>query len=412
MKEQKEARLIVYRAILLLIISFLVLTARAEDNDSNAFQWQEVAPIPPGGNSDIQYGLAAPFAGYTNGKVIVAGGCNFPDEPVYEGGVKRYYDDIFVYDPEIDTWNLQGKFPYPVSYGASVSTTFGIVCIGGNNTEESFSKVHLLSWNDEEQKAQIAEWPDLPYRMTNFGAALVDDIIYIAGGLANDQLANKFLSLDLTQINNPNFSWQELEDFPGPARLQPVAVGQNAAEESHFYLFSGSSFPEQAFMPNISVDGLEYNPKSNQWSKVSDITTKNGSTYSLHGASGIPIGTHHILFIGGVNKDKFREGLLLERRYADAARSGDSSQIESASKEKHAYFTHPPEWYAFNRDVLVYHTITDTWVKADDYPFSGPAGAPLVKVNDSWLVINGEIKPGVRTPRVVRGSAIRKPDFG
>jgi SSS family solute:Na+ symporter len=411
-KGQTRTRSIIDKAILLLVISFLMLSAHAENNDSNAFQWQEVAPVPPGKNSEIQHGLAAPFAGYTNGRIIVAGGCNFPDKPVYDGGAKRYYDDVFVYDPEFNKWDCIGQYPHRVAYGASVSTTYGIACIGGNNNEDSFNEVYLLTWNEEDQQVMVTEWPELPYRMTNFGAALVDEVIYVAGGLADDQLANKFLSLDLSQINTSDFKWNELEDFPGPARIQPVAAGQNAAEESHFYLFSGSSFPENDSIPIISTDGLEYNPKTRQWSKVSDITIKNENTYSLHGASGIPIGTHHILFVGGVNKDKFREGLLLDRNYADALESGDSMQIGKLTRKKYEYFTRPPEWYKFNRSVLVYHTITDTWAKADNYPFTGPAGAPAVMVEDSWFVINGEIKPGVRTPRVVRGTMAGKPDFG
>ncbi len=75
--------------------------------------------------------------------------------------------------------------------------------------------------------------------MTNTAAAIIGNTIYVAGGMANDQLTDKFISLDLSKRGTDNFLWLELKEFPGPARIQPIAVGQNAAEETHFYLFSG-----------------------------------------------------------------------------------------------------------------------------------------------------------------------------
>ena len=272
--------------------------------------------------------------------------------------------------------------------------------------------MHLLTWDSGKKEVRIQEWPALPYRMTNMAAALVDNKIFVAGGKANDQLANKFLSLDLSKIDTEKFQWIVHDDFPGPARLQPVGVGQNSAEEAHFYLFSGSSFPEGDEKPSITTDGLEYNPKTNLWSKISDINPKNGKLYSLHGANGISIGAHHILFTGGVNKEIFYDAWVRERRYADAVKSGDSILIKKLAQEKYTYFTQPPEWYKVNRDVLVYHTITDTWIKVDEYPYPGPAGAPMVKAGNSWYVINGEIKPGVRSPKVYRGTEKVEARFG
>ncbi|MCK5103844.1 MAG: sodium/solute symporter, partial [Cyclobacteriaceae bacterium] len=93
-------------------------------------------------------------------------------------------------------------------------------------------------------------------------------------------------------------------------------------------------------------------------------------------------------------------------------KSGDSILIKKLAQEKYAYFIHAPEWYKVNKDVLVYHTITDTWIKVDEYPYPGPAGAPMVKAGNSWYVINGEIKPGVRSPKVYRGTEKVEARFG
>ncbi|MCK5279269.1 MAG: cyclically-permuted mutarotase family protein, partial [Cyclobacteriaceae bacterium] len=320
--------------------------------------------------------------------------------------------DIFVYDEDRKEWIKSSIFPYPVAYGASVTIGKGVLCIGGNNQNQSFALVHLLTWDSGKKEVRIQEWPALPYNMTNMAAALVDNKIFVAGGKADDQLANKFLSLDLSKNGADEFQWVKHDDFPGPARLQPVGVGQNSAEEAHFYLFSGSSFPEGDEKPSITTDGLEYNPNTKLWSKISDINPKNGKLYSLHGANGISIGAHHILFTGGVNKEIFYNAWIRERRYVDAVKSGDSILIKKLAQEKYAYFIHAPEWYKVNKDVLVYHTITDTWIKVDEYPYPGPAGAPMVKAGNSWYVINGEIKPGVRSPKVYRGTEKVEARFG
>lgn len=399
-----------------LVAGFLIIscapTFSSDEKFKNTFIWEEISPIPPPADSDIQHGLAAPFAGFSNGVIVVAGGCNFPDAPVYESGIKKYYDDIFVLDEKSNEWKISSRFPHPVAYGASVTTEYGLVCIGGNNLNQSFSSVHLLTWDSGKKKIDIREWPGLPFRMTNMAAALVDEIIFVAGGKADDQLANKFLSLDLSTIDTEEFHWEVHDDFPGPARLQPVAVGQNSAEEAHFYLFSGSSFPEEKEKPSITTDGLEYNPKTNTWSKIADIQPKNGKLYSLHGASGISIGAHHVLFVGGVDREKFYNAWVLERHLANAKKTGDSMRIKELGQEKYDYFIHSPEWYEFNTDVLVYHTITNTWTKMDDYPYPGPAGAPMVKAKNCWYVINGETKPGVRSPRVYRGTEKIETSFG
>jgi cyclically-permuted mutarotase family protein len=383
-----------------------------EDIFRNELIWREIGIIPAHTEDGAQLGLSAPFAGFHNGIVIIAGGCNFPDKPVYEDGIKRYYDHIYVLDEKENISISDTKFPFPVAYGASVSTEYGLVCIGGNNLSENFDQVFLLSWDPVEEDINIEEWPKLPYSMVNSAAAIVDNIIYVAGGMADGQLANKFISLDLTKKGIDQFLWKELQDFPGPARLQPIAISQNAAEEAHFYLFSGSSYPEDAEHPFVTTDGLEYNPKTGLWKQLPMIQPAGGESYSLHGGSGIPVGAHHILFVGGVNKEIFADAWSRERTFSNAIISGDTIASNKLSGEIYNYFTQDPEWYQFNKNILAYHTITETWAVIDVYPFPPPAGAPIVKANNGWYVVSGEIKPGVRSPEIYFGKMKTSAWFG
>jgi len=395
----------------LLLFGFIESKAR-DRSELNQIKWTELQELPAGKNMPSQPGLASPFAGVSNGALIVIGGCNFPERPVYDGGKKRYYSDIFVLESQDDSWIRMGDFPTPIAYGATVTLSEGVLCIGGKNNESAIRDVNLITWNPERTNIEITPWPKLPFSMAEHSATLLDDYIYVAGGSVNGAPDNKFLRLDLSQKETGHFHWEELPDFPGPARLQAIAIGQNAAEESHFYLVSGSSFPPYSDHPYITTDVLEYNPRTNAWSKKTNIQPINKNAYSLHGGSGISMGAHHALFVGGVNQEIFFKAWKRERNLQLAKDRNDTTEIIKLKKEIYDYFIQAPEAYKFNRDVLAYHTITDTWTVIGKYPFPGPAGAPLVKWQNGFVVISGEIKPGLRSPKVYYGRISSSPSFG
>jgi cyclically-permuted mutarotase family protein len=274
------------------------------------------------------------------------------------------------------------------------------------------STVFLLKWEASSSLLEVEEWPDLPIHLSQMGAALVDEIIYVVGGETEDGPSKAFLSLDLSKKGTAHFKWVVLEEFPGPARLQPVVVAQNAAEETRLYLFSGSSFPEDQEDPTICTDGLEYSPKTQQWHKISQIAPDGMEPISLHGGSGIAQGMNHILFIGGVNRDLFGEAWKQERQGKLALENGDTAAYEKFTGWKASYLSHSPLWYQFNKQVLVYHTLTDSWTVGAEYPYPAPAGAQLASWKGGWAIISGETMPGIRSPKVYHGELSAKPEFG
>ncbi|MDR3262379.1 MAG: hypothetical protein LBT78_11185, partial [Tannerella sp.] len=70
---------------------------------------------------------------------------------------------------------------------------------------------------------------------------------------------------------------------------------------------------------------------------------------------------------------------------------------------KQSYLTQPAEYYRLNTDVLAYHTPTDKWKVIAKIPFPAFVCAAAVEWKKGWLLINGEIKPGIRTPKVYYG---------
>jgi len=401
----------VFITLFVLQISFSEANAQT-DSKLNKISWTELQEIPPGENMITQPGLASPFSGVSNDALIVIGGCNFPDSPVYEGGKKKYYSDIFVLESPDSSWKRSAIFPYPVAYGASVSIPEGLVCIGGKNNDSEFSEVILVTWNTNQKKVELEHWPQLPFTMSQHTAALIDNQVYIAGGATNGQLSNRLLRLDLSKRKTDEFSWEELPDFPGPARLQAVGIGQNAAEEAHFYLMSGSSFSDQSSEPSVITEVLDFNPKTNTWTQCSEIKSKGEKAHSLHGAGGISSGVHHAIFVGGVNQKIFYDAWKRERNLQIAININDTSEILKLKNQIREYFTQESEFYKFNKNILVYHTITDTWTIIGNYPFPGPAGAPMIKWRNGFVVVSGEIKPGVRSPKIYYGSITSSPQFG
>ena len=160
--------------------------------------WNKL-PDLPGIADTASLGVSAPFVGISNGILLVAGGCNFPDKPVTEGGAKRYYSDIFALD--LSDKNAQGQkagnLPLPVAYGASVTTPEGIVCIGGNNSTDFLADVYLLSMSRSDEKAHICKLDTLPVSMDNLSAAYIDHTIYVAGGNENGKPGHSFYSMKL-----------------------------------------------------------------------------------------------------------------------------------------------------------------------------------------------------------------------
>ena len=56
----------------------------ANDNAFNTVAYRSLPALTVGGKE----GVSAPFAGMSNGSLLVAGGCNFPGKPAAEGGEK------------------------------------------------------------------------------------------------------------------------------------------------------------------------------------------------------------------------------------------------------------------------------------------------------------------------------------
>ena len=97
-------------------------------NASEFLEWKQLTDLPPVGEQTNALGVAGPFVGVHNDVLIVAGGANFP-KPFW-GEDKVWHDDIWTLYKS-GKWTKAGSLPRPLAYGASVSTQWGVLCMGG-----------------------------------------------------------------------------------------------------------------------------------------------------------------------------------------------------------------------------------------------------------------------------------------
>ena len=387
-------------------------------------------------------GVSGAFAGFVpknfsvpSDRVLVAGGCNFPDVPAAEGGQKVFYTDIYAiaFDGKGKWWRA-GSLPCALAYGASVTTPQGIVCLGGTADGQKSEDFAVLLTLGSSGEAICRDLPPLPIGLDNFAAAFGDGFIYVAGGqhncIPNHKAFRLKWPLPATWFESQKgAAWETLPDMPGPARVQPAAAVQKGALGSNFYLLGGFD----PLSHKTVLDGICYDPRKGQWMATSSIKTHpqtppvmegsssgNGSLPSrgdlegsLVGASAIPSGAAHILCLGGVNKDIFEAALERNARIGEMVqkvqefKGSKEEQLAQLREEAHAYMMQDPAWYQFRRSILVYHTVTDSWAEVFDSPLLARAGAAVVPLASpaghiSALVIGGEEKPGVRSADATR----------
>lgn len=146
-------------------------------------------------HSSAPLGVSAPFTGILGMSLIVAGGCNFPDKPVADGGTKRFYDEIWALDLSggDSCWKVVGRLPNAVAYGCSVTTPSGVVCIGGNDSARSYRECFSLRWNADGTEVVVFPLQPLPCTVDNSSAAYSDNRVFVAGGNIDGLPSNALL---------------------------------------------------------------------------------------------------------------------------------------------------------------------------------------------------------------------------
>lgn len=359
-----------------LIISFVLIalfTAYTMAQNSNSIQRLVGFPTEEQG---FDKGVSACYCGVINGYLYIAGGCNFPDKPVAEGGKKRFYKAIYAakLNAEGDRleWKTVGQMPQPAAYGMSVTYENSLILVGGNN--ETGGLTTAIRLRPTATGMQQEALPSLPHALDNMAGAVVGHILYVVGGNCEGVATQKVWSLDLK--NTAKEGWKEEPSIPGIARVQPIAA---ALAGDLLGVWGGFAPKTDSKAAQLAMNGASYNAGCGTWTALPAPTDALGEEVFTGGATAIATPQKGVVVVGGVNKDVF---------------------LAAINKLPEGYLLHEPEWYRFNNRVLCYRD--GAWTQLFQHPSVARAGCALAYW-DGWVyVVGGELKPGIRTPEIVR----------
>lgn len=355
------------------------LWAQHEAGPNNKYNTTHLSPLPAlriGG----EQGVAAMMAGTHEGHLLVAGGCNFPNVPAAQGGQKVFYDEIYALNGQ--QWQTIGKLPLPLAYGMSVSTPSGMLCLGGTDGKITSNTAMLIAY--KQGKAQLHSLPPMPKALQQAAVAMDNNgLVYVAGGLDEQGQQNKTLYC----LDPLKKQWTELGEMPGGGRVQPTAVVQNGATGALLLLLGGYDQETKT----CATTSLVYDLVQHTWRETSPMVVK-GKAFALVGAASIKSGSQFVMTAGGVDKTIFERAIQ--------------------GKMDSDYLNHSPEWYKFRQSLMVYNTITNTWVEEAYSSLLARAGAALVQHEGAWVMIGGELKPGIRANEVTKVEMTVRTEFG
>lgn len=387
-----------------MLLSAVLLSGSCSSTEDGKISWGRLPdlPNPPAvsEHSSVPLGVSAPFTGLLGESLIVAGGCNFPDKPVADGGHKRFYDEIWALDlsGNANAWKLVGRLPRALAYGCSVTTPSGIVCVGGNDAEQSFAECFSLRWNADRSEVIAHPLQSLPCSVDNSSAAFSSGSVFVAGGNCNGQPSGMFFRGDLSPEGDC-IQWNRMPDFPGPARVQPVLAAIGAGANLQICLAGGFQPGDTKVPPQIPSDVLVW--KENEWTQMASLPAlPDGLPRTLTGGCAVAMADNSVLFFGGVNYDCFFAAVDRPRCIAEAEAAGDSLTVAKLREEGGKYLRHDVSWYRFNDDLLQYNIASGEWKCLGTNESLARAGAGAVICGNNVFIVCGELKPGIRTPQV------------
>ncbi len=333
----------------------------------------------------LECGVSGAFAARIGSDLILAGGCNFPVDPMGPASQKKFYRGIYAADTANTLqWRRIGTLPEGTAYGCGVATPKGMVLIGGTPEGKATDKVTLLTISNDATETTML--PSLPVTLDNFAAAAIGDKIYAAGGNADGTPSKSLYMLDFENLDK---GWTKLRDMPGNPRVQPVMASATSADgEECLYLWGGFAGRHNGHEPTLELNGLRYSPSKNKWTAIEGPTDRDNEPVSVGGGTACTLSDGRIAVAGGVNKDIF---------------------LEALRNQAPDYLQHPAEWYRFNPNVFIYDPDTESWSIEETTAEAARAGASIVAGQDCDLyLLGGEIKPRIRTAETLYINEIRR----
>jgi len=321
-------------------------------------------------------GVSAPFCGAIQDVLVVAGGANFPDKSLLDGGAKRVYADIWAKAPHGRKWVHAGVLPDSTAYGATFAVDSALVLAGGNVCGVTTDKVYELRLSYG--KAVLRTLPQLPVPMEQCGWTRDGENLYLVGGVG---------TTGVYACKIGTYVWSKIADLPEPL-VQPVAY----ASGGKLYVWGGFNpetldVSDRGIVMDLTVisSGAEGGVEKSVWTEAPAIP--DGGTFV--GATGATLPDGRLVVVGGVNRAIFARAL------------------HNTPEDRIPYLSKEPAEYQFRQDVFAFDPAAGAWTCLGTVPACALAGpgvavrpAASASGHDALYVAGGELKPGVRSPRI------------
>lgn len=318
----------------------------------------EVTVLPP---VPDPIGFAGTFAGLCEGQLLAGGGANFPDGVMpWDGGKKVWHDRLFALDLRHpgSTWKEIGKLPAPNGYGVSLTLPEGVLLIGGGDAKEHFRTVRLLSL--AEGKPAYRELPSLPVPLAQMAGALVGRHVHVCGGIGKANATTASASHWMLDLDAQDKGWQTQAPLPAEGRILATAAGIDGA----FIIAGGCSLaPDPAGKPLRTYLRETWKFAEGKWTRMADLPRG-----AVAAASPAPVRGSSMFLVSG----------------------DDGTQVGSPANHR-----------GFSRQILRFDLAKDAWSDAGALDVPAPVTLPAAPWRDGFVLFNGEVKPGVRTPQVL-----------
>ncbi|MFM9001111.1 MAG: hypothetical protein ACKORB_05745 [Opitutia bacterium] len=302
-------------------------------------------------------GTGGPFVGVTGEALLCAGGSNYPDRPGWEGGLRKWHDEVWALaTPRSRKWSCVGKLPRPMGYGVAVSVRQGMLIVGGADPHRHHPDCYVLSLEDGELKVRPV--PVLPRPLAYAAGALVGSKVIVAGGTERPDASSASSSAYALDLANLNAGWKELPLCTGGGRM----LAQAAGTKDTFYLFGGVSLsPGAKGVERRLLSDCHAFTLGKEWRRIAPLPAPRAGA-----PSPCPVFGDRVLVLGG------DDGSL-------------SGKVEPSR--------HP----GYGKGVLSYSRMADGWSE------DGQGSCALLSTGcapwgGGFAVSNGEARPFVRSP--------------
>lgn len=318
--------------------------------------WTALPPFAAGGT-----GVSAAFAGDVDGRLVVAGGANFPGVPAAAGGKKAFYAGIYSLNATTNSWQQIGEMPAPAAYGVSYAVPGALIVAGGSNAQGALNNCYRIT--SAQGTASVVPFAALPFAVEQAAGVAKGEVLYLIGGITDGVPSAKLLACDLRAAAP---EWTVVGEMPEPF-VQPVI----AAAGDALYVWGGFDPAKKT----VANHGYRYDLATGAWERIAG--TPDGGT--LVGAAAVTLADGRIVLMGGVDRKVFTRALKL-----------DATQLND-------YLSQLPAYYDFRQAVYVYDTQKNEWNCVATSGRSARAGAALCVAGGELHLIGGETRPGVRT---------------